>query len=272
MNVIKKINNNVALAIKDGKECIIVGKGVGFKNMPYTLKDETLIEKIYSDINPVLVKGINKISPTLFNVTSFLFNEAKDHLKIKLSPNFIITLSDHIQFSIKKYKQGIEVPLIFLEDIKYLYPDYFKFSLYALNLINNKLNVNLPDIEASSITLHILNNSENEYVVDQKEATFILEIVSMIENTLSKSIEKDSYEFNRFIAHLKMLFLRESSDRLTPEIKSDLYDIIFSQSPLLSEAVTQISNHFKMKLNRHLNEEEQVYLAIYLNRLMKKEE
>lgn len=48
IKIIKKLNNNVVLALnKLNEEIIVVGKGFGFQKTPYELIDESLIEKIY---------------------------------------------------------------------------------------------------------------------------------------------------------------------------------------------------------------------------------
>ena len=44
MKVIKKINNNVALAQDaKGREMIVFGKGIGFPAMPYELTDLSVV-------------------------------------------------------------------------------------------------------------------------------------------------------------------------------------------------------------------------------------
>ncbi len=52
IKVIKKINNNVVFVLNNNNEEIIaVGKGLGFGKIPYELKDESLIERIYVNLN-----------------------------------------------------------------------------------------------------------------------------------------------------------------------------------------------------------------------------
>ena len=48
MKIVKKLNNNVVLALNDkDEEIIVVGKGLGFRKTPYVLEDLSLIEKKY---------------------------------------------------------------------------------------------------------------------------------------------------------------------------------------------------------------------------------
>lgn len=51
MLILKKINNNVALAASDdGREVVVFGKGIGFHEMPYELVDESLIQRKFYNV------------------------------------------------------------------------------------------------------------------------------------------------------------------------------------------------------------------------------
>ncbi|APC41373.1 CAT RNA binding domain-containing protein [Clostridium estertheticum] len=47
MKVDKVINNNLVRSHKDGKEVLVMGKGLGFKKVKSDLIDNSLIERIY---------------------------------------------------------------------------------------------------------------------------------------------------------------------------------------------------------------------------------
>lgn len=57
MRIIKKINNNVALA-KDGtgKDVVVFGKGIGFPAMPYELTDLSRIQRTFYDVKDSYVE------------------------------------------------------------------------------------------------------------------------------------------------------------------------------------------------------------------------
>ena len=53
MKIIRQINNNAALALDgNGKELVVLGRGVGFPKMPYELTDLSRIERTFYDVNP----------------------------------------------------------------------------------------------------------------------------------------------------------------------------------------------------------------------------
>ena len=46
MKVIKKINNNIAIAVDgENNEVIVFAKGIGYGNIPYEIKDLSVIEQ-----------------------------------------------------------------------------------------------------------------------------------------------------------------------------------------------------------------------------------
>ena len=52
MLILKKINNNVALASDGaGEEIVVFGKGVGFPKTPYELEDESIIQRVFADVD-----------------------------------------------------------------------------------------------------------------------------------------------------------------------------------------------------------------------------
>ena len=58
MLILKKINNNVALASTDaGEEVVVFGKGVGFHEMPYELEDESVIQRVFRDVDEKSIDG-----------------------------------------------------------------------------------------------------------------------------------------------------------------------------------------------------------------------
>lgn len=268
MEIIKKINNNVALGIKNGKECIVFGRGVGFNKTPYILVNEEIIEKIFYDIDARLLDGLTEIHVDVLDVILKIYDDAVARLELDISPNFIITLSDHIQFAIKKKEMGIETPVLYSEDIKYIYQKLYDFSIYALTIINETLKVDLPYSEAGNITLHLINNIQNIDTISPEIAKALLDIIYIIEKRIGKYIDKDTYEYYRFISHLRLLILREPSNRMNDEMISELYNTIFNQSKFLKAVLNEIEVYFSEKLNKELNHEEIIYLSIYLNRLL----
>ena len=76
MKVIKKINNNVALCIdQGGKELIALGKGIGFKAMPYELQDLSGIERTFYAVKTDTLPVLDEIDEELFADTGYIVSQ-----------------------------------------------------------------------------------------------------------------------------------------------------------------------------------------------------
>lgn len=132
MKVIKKINNNVALCL-DGNdnELIAFGKGIGF---------------------PVAVQ---EIPENVFEVAALIVKKAQSEIKSNLNPNLVVGLSDHINFALIRMQNYKEMQMLFSYDVQQLYPRETELGRYAVRLIQEKLNVQLPDSEITNIAMHL---------------------------------------------------------------------------------------------------------------------
>ena len=110
MKIIKKINNNIALAInaKD-EEVIVIGKGIGFPKTPYELRDESIIEKIFvTQSNNDYLEMFKDIPLEDIYLTQEIIKYGEEYLGKKLNTNILLTLSDHISYAIQRFNQGVE--------------------------------------------------------------------------------------------------------------------------------------------------------------------
>ena len=122
MKVIKKINNNVALCL-DGnqRELIAFGKGIGFKPIPYELTDLSVIERTYYGISPEYQGLLKEIPKEIFDVSGMLVDLAANSIDADFNRNLVITLADHINFAIDRYKKNIHIKPPYVGNLAYLH-------------------------------------------------------------------------------------------------------------------------------------------------------
>ena len=67
MEIIKKINNNIALA-RDakGREMVVFGKGIGFPATPYTLQDLSKVQRTFYDVNDKYFSLLQEVPEEIF--------------------------------------------------------------------------------------------------------------------------------------------------------------------------------------------------------------
>lgn len=96
-----------------------------------------------------------------FRIAEVIARKACETLKIEVSPQLLISLSDHIHYAAERKKQNINVPNFMLNEIKTLYKREFKVGLWALKLIQANTEISFPEDEAGYIAMHIVNATLN---------------------------------------------------------------------------------------------------------------
>ena len=162
MKIEKILNNNVVVSINDkGQEVIIMGRGLAFQKKIGAEINEGNIEKIFTitnkDITDKFQQLLQEIPSEYMLLSEKIITYAKSELGKKLNESIFISLTDHINSTIDRYKNGIQLKNALLWDIKRLYKDEFCIGVEALKMIKEDLNIELPEDEAAFIALHIVN-------------------------------------------------------------------------------------------------------------------
>lgn len=272
MKLLKKINNNYALALdSSGEQIIVEGKGVGFIKMPCEIKDLSLISRTYYDIKEQDVELLKSLSDDVLLVSSKVCTYANKLISEKINPNLLFVLADHIQFCIERYKKQIVIEMPLLYDINFLYPTESKIADYAMKLIEEELKIKLPENEKTGIAFNIINS---EIVIDTHKSinTNIIEICTdIIEKNMNITVHKESFSYSRFVTHLEYLIRRIDEAVLKKEENRDMYLTMCERYPKVARCVGEIAEVFKLEGYR-LNEDEKLYLMMHINRLCARED
>ena len=104
--------------------------------------------------------------------------------------NLLSGLADHINFSIMQYKQGLQTSKLVNEEVKRFYKEEYLIGIYAVNLINEKFDIQLPKDEATSIAFHLITATENK---SNHQALVIMQgvsdIIKIVENYLGSQLK-----------------------------------------------------------------------------------
>ena len=133
--------------------------------------------------------------------------EAERRLDKKLNDTVYISLIDHVHTSIVRFLEGVTVKNVLLWDIRRFYKEEFKIGLWALELIQEKCKVMLPEDEAGFIALHLANaQMDQESMHNMYEITRIIqEVVNLVKYYFKIDFHEDDVYYFRFITHLKFL-------------------------------------------------------------------
>lgn len=269
----KVINNNVVSAFDDrNNELVIMGKGIGFQKKQGDIIDENKIEKIFSlsnrDITEKFKTLINEIPLIHLQVSSEIISYAQCSLGMTLNENIYVALTDHLNFAVARYEQGLNFKNAMSWEIKKFYPHEYSIGKEALNIIKSRLNIELPEDEATFIALHIVNAKMDDNMEHTIKLTKLIQaIVNIVVYYFKITLDEDSLDYERFITHLKFFIQRIINNQCFKNDDSALFEMLKQQCPNSYGCAKKIEEYIKLKLNYDLTEEEIVYLTVHIHRI-----
>ena len=274
MLINKVLNNNVITIINENnEEAVVMGRGIAFQKKKGDEVDEEKVDKIFvlsnKSINEKLIELVKDIPVENLEIAEEIIGYAEGKLNTKLNDNIYLTLTDHISFSINRYKNKLEMKNVMLWDIKRLHKPEFEIGLKALEIINEKFGIELPEDEAASIAMHILNGELNQdmpQVVDT--INLINEILKIVKYHFNIDFDEESINYYRFITHLKFFAQRLINGNYYEDSDNELFEMIKIKYPKAYECTNKIEGFIKKKFNNELTKEEKLYLIVHTARVV----
>ena len=269
----KVINNNIISAYeKSGAEVIVMGRGIGFKKKQGEVVPADQISKIFRIKSRTLAEQFKELLANMplerVRISDEIISHAKDHLKLKLNQSIYVTLTDHINFAIERVSQGIEPQNALLWEIKRFYPQEFQLGIYALELIQDRLDILLPEDEAGFIALHFVNA---EYGTDIRDAVKFPDqmqaIVDIVERDLGMLLDESSLHYERFMTHIKFLIQRIYRKELLSSEDRELSLMMQRKYPREYQCSVKVAEYIMQATGSRLSEEEIMYLSVHIRRV-----
>lgn len=269
----KVINNNIISAYeKSGAEVIVMGRGIGFKKKQGEVVPADQISKIFRIKSRTLTEQFKELLVNMplerVRISDEIISHAKDHLKLKLNQSIYVTLTDHINFAIERVSQGIEPQNALLWEIKRFYPQEFQLGIYALELIQDRLGILLPEDEAGFIALHFVNA---EYGTDIRDAVKFPDqmqaIVDIVERDLGILLDESSLHYERFMTHIKFLIQRIYRKELLSSEDRELSLLMQRKYPREYQCSVKVAEYIMQATGSRLSEEEIMYLSVHIRRV-----
>nr|WP_308626245.1 PRD domain-containing protein [uncultured Eisenbergiella sp.] len=266
----KIINNNVVSSWdEEGKEIIIMGRGLGFQKKTGQEVAEDGIEKIFrlesKDVRERFKDLLASMPLEYIQVSADIISYARKNLNTKLSQNVYLTLTDHIGFAIERFKDGMDFSNALYREIKRFYPQEFGIGMHALCLIEERTGIRLPDDEAASIAIHLVDAEFDIKVRDTWAMTnMIQDMMQILEGSLylppEDSLYRDRLASNlKFLAH-RMLLLPPVEGREDEVFR----EFVRNHCSREYELAEKVKNHVKEQYGCEMTGEEQIYLALQL--------
>jgi beta-glucoside operon transcriptional antiterminator len=274
MKIAKILNNNVVMVQDEqGREQVVMGRGLAFQKRIGDSLNAARIEKVFALQSDLLVRRLeellHQIPPEVMTTCDRIIDLATQRLG-KLQESLYITLTDHCYFAIERQKKGLAIKNVLLWDIKRLYPKEFELGQEARAIISRRLNVELAEDEAGFIALHLVTAQLNNEMPEVMHVTRVMqEILQLVKYQLQLEYIESSLSYQRFVTHLKFFAQRMLTRTVVNDDDVSLHTAVKDNYPKAWKCAVKIAQHLQQSYQRELTAEEIMFLAINIERVRK---
>lgn len=273
MRISRIFNNNVALAQTfAGEEVVVIGRGLAFGKRRGDMVDPTLVEQTFV---PDRGTSLESLSGLLAEIPSEILGVASDveamvkSEGVRVSHSFIVPLADHLNFAVVRAREGVEVDYPLAPEVAQLYPQEMRFGRLAVDLVRERLGVELPDIEAVPLAMHLVNA---QFAVDDMGGTYrMTEVFAQIFDVLATffggPVDRSLMSAARFVTHLRYLFVRVGKPAAEGPSIPLLLETVRSAHPQAFACARKVRLILEMHVQQDLTDDELAYLTIHIARL-----
>ncbi|MDK6204589.1 PRD domain-containing protein [Lactobacillus jensenii] len=280
--LVQVLNNNVGLASKeDNSQVVIMGKGLTFQKKKGDTIKASAVQKVFKlhEENPSDLTSLLSTIPLDFLTVSYsLIDEAQEKYDYSVEPYIYTTLTTYLYESAKRLTNGKLIET-YLPDLEKDYPLPYEIAGYVLDGFATRLNINFPKQEQKSVALHFLNartdiHTQNQ--VQRKAVNKNKQILAIVENELNNHQiyrnRDNANDYERLLVHLKY-FINRINQKPVPKVLSEtIIKEIIKDYPQTFAIVQKINEQIKQKMGLEFTNDEQVYLTIHIQRLIREEE
>ncbi|MFC4323777.1 BglG family transcription antiterminator LicT [Litchfieldia salsa] len=274
MKIARVFNNNVISVLNEAdEELVVMGRGIAFQKKPGDVVEDEKIEKVFALKNKEMTEKFKsllyEVPSDYMEVTEEIIQNAKQKLGKELNDSIYVSLTDHINFAIERIKKGLIIQNALLWEIKRLYKVEYAVGKEALEMIERKTGVVLPDDEAGFIATHIVNAELNEEMPNIKNLTKVMQdILNIVKYHFKIQYDEDSLNYYRFITHLKFFAQRLFNGAYMDSKDDFLFQAVKENHKKAYECTVKINEYIQKKYNHELTNEEKLYLTIHIERVV----
>lgn len=275
LHVKKALNNNVIIGNHpEHGEVVVIGKGIGFNAKSGDQLSLKSIEKLFILTNEQerkqYIQLLPEIDEKLIEVIGEVVMYISQKTQTELNEHIHIALTDHIAFALKRLEQDIVFHNPFLFETKEIYPTEYEFAKYAIELIHEKMGVDLGEDEIGFVALHIHSGLTNRHINEVREHTqLIADLVGLIEQELDFLIDKTSLDFSRLLTHLRFAIERVRRGEHVSDM-GNLESILEQEYPTLHRLAVKLTKLMETSLSQAVYQAEVSYLIVHLHRVAPK--
>lgn len=277
MKIKKVLNNNAVIALdRDANEVVVTGSGLAFKKSAGDIIDSSKIERIFSledkDVSKKLKKLIQDLPVEYVEIAEEIIVYAKRELNKNLNDNIYLTLTDHIHFLIERLEKKLTVSNPMSWEIRRFYPKEYKVGREAIRIIQSHFGYEIPEEEAASIAMHIVNAALGENMPN------VITMIKIIQDTLSIikyhyriELDEDSLNYQRLVTHLQFFaqrIINSQGERNLDESDEQLFNLISNQYKTAYECTLKIKMYANEVHDFKVNKAELTYLIVHIEKVI----
>lgn len=279
MKILRILTNNALVTLDaNGKEQIVCGKGIGYKKKTGDSVEIERIDKVYvvaaeGKIRSQLEQLLTEIPVEYVELAHSIVAMAKLTLNLELSDTLTISLADHLYQTMVRFREGVEIANSLSWEIRQYYEKEFEAGLLALDMVEERFQVRLPEAEAAYIAMHIVNAEASDSSMEEtyRITKVIQDIVHIVRIYFKVEFDPHSSYYYRFITHLKYFARRMLRQEQFAETSSeDLAEIIFEKYKKPYLCALRVGEYLKKQNHYQLTVEETMYLTIHIQLVVNK--
>ena len=279
MRISRIYNNNVVLTVDyHGKESVMIGRGIAFGKRKGQLVDPSAVEQTFVPEQGMsgerLSMTLSEIPAEILSIATLLESKVRAEGALELSNSFILPLADHLHYAVVRARDGVRVEYPLAPEVTVLYPREVEYGRTVLQMVRERLQVELGPNEAIPLALHLVN--AQFATADMSQAFRMTEVFAqvfeIIEASYERKIDPDSMSAARFVTHLRYLFVRASraSANHTEDdevSQPSLLAALRADVPRAYACAQKVLLVLQMQLKHSLTRDELTYLTIHIARL-----
>ena len=275
MKIEKVINNNIISSFNEnGQEVVLMGRGLGFQAKAGQPIDMDKVEKIFcmetQKSSDQLKLILGEVPLEHAQISNEIVSYAKEKLTNPLNENIYITLTDHISFAISRMKHGTSYHNALIWEIKKFYTTEYQIGMYGVNLIKERLGIELNEDEAGSIALHFVNAEFNTTMNKAVDITKLIQsCLNIVKYHFKIDLDEQDLHVERFVTHLKYFAQRIFTDNMLPDEDDEFNMAIEKRYPEYYRCCELIRDLVKKEYDIEITKEEMMYITVHIGRIMR---
>ncbi|MCB5035746.1 BglG family transcription antiterminator LicT [Streptococcus mutans] len=276
MKIEKVFNNNVVQILGiNNEEIIVMGKGLGFQKKPGDEVNQDLIEKrfILQNTDTDMVGELSRVYVDLdseeIDLVLEIIHQGQEKLGQTFDISLYIALADHLHYTIQRTREGLTLQNPLAWEVRKFYPEEFQLGKDTIELVKEKMTLQLADGEAASIALHFINAQKDGGLLEKNRliSKIVSDILEIVRLHFGEVRDEESISYNRFITHVQYFAQRVANGLVQGKNDAFLYEQVKENYPHAFACTEKIKSYVESAYNFAMSRDEQVYLTIHIQRL-----